>query len=221
MLSYAPSPLLDLIDIFQSDPSLVITRGGARLQRRELGQLRIVSGQLAACDPRVSARDAAPFARLIPPGTYPVDVGLVVRESSGEKRVAFARIRISESIPVRWVNALPIGVTTADPVSGEAYGYDVEAGVGCFADVTALRAFDECGEDAMDEAIASMQKNDEKAWTWADIRCGDDGENVIIFSSGDGDGCYASFWGLDATGAPAWLVTDFGLFGVAWRDPSP
>ena len=213
--------MLNLIDIFQSDPSRVITRGGARFQRRELGQLQIVSGALAACDPRVSARDAAPFAQRVPPGTYPVDVGLLVRESSGEKRVAFARVKLSGNVPVRWVNALPLGEATPDPESGEAYGYDVDAGVGCFADVTALRAFDECGDDATDEAIASMQKNGEQAWTWADIRCGDDGENVIIFSSGDGDGSYASFWGLDEMGAPAWLVTDFGLFEVAWSDPSP
>jgi hypothetical protein len=37
------------------------------------------------------------------------------------------------------------------------------------------------------------------------------GANIIAFSSGDGDGCYASYFGLAADGSAACLVTDFGL----------
>jgi hypothetical protein len=37
------------------------------------------------------------------------------------------------------------------------------------------------------------------------------GANVVEFSSGWGDGCYASYWGLDAAGEPVSLATDFGL----------
>lgn len=35
------------------------------------------------------------------------------------------------------------------------------------------------------------------------------GLNVMIFSSGYGDGFYASYWGFDDTGSPVALVTDF------------
>lgn len=37
------------------------------------------------------------------------------------------------------------------------------------------------------------------------------GANIICFSSGWGDGCYASWFGLNREGVPACLVTDFGL----------
>jgi hypothetical protein len=37
------------------------------------------------------------------------------------------------------------------------------------------------------------------------------GANIVAFSSGDGDGCYASYFGLAADGSAACLVTDFGL----------
>jgi hypothetical protein len=37
------------------------------------------------------------------------------------------------------------------------------------------------------------------------------GANVVEFSSGWGDGCYASYWGLAADGEPCCLATDFGL----------
>lgn len=37
------------------------------------------------------------------------------------------------------------------------------------------------------------------------------GANIVRFQSGEGDGCYASYFGLAADGAPACLVTDFGL----------
>jgi hypothetical protein len=35
--------------------------------------------------------------------------------------------------------------------------------------------------------------------------------NIVCFKSGEGDGSYASYFGLAADGTPAWLVTDFGL----------
>src|SRR5207245_1034675 len=35
--------------------------------------------------------------------------------------------------------------------------------------------------------------------------------NLIICSSGAGDGFYATYWGLSADGIPVCLVTDFGL----------
>jgi uncharacterized protein DUF4241 len=37
------------------------------------------------------------------------------------------------------------------------------------------------------------------------------GLNVVMFKAGLGDGAYASYWGLDAGGEPACLVTDFGV----------
>jgi hypothetical protein len=206
-------------DLFEDEREVALEDGAAIIERRDLGRIRIVTGQLAACDPFVFARDVAPFAQTVSPGEYPVDASVFVIQPSGDKRVAFARVRISEKPPVRWVNASPKGKTLADLVPGEEFGYGVDAGTGCFADVATLRAFDECGEDASDELMAAMDRTYENTWSWADVTCGDSGENIIAFSSGYGDGFYRSFWGLAEDGMPVCLVTDFGLCEVTWNDP--
>jgi hypothetical protein len=42
--------------------------------------------------------------------------------------------------------------------------------------------------------------------------------NIVAFSSGYGDGIYASYVGWDAAGDPVCVVTDFGVIG---EDPEP
>ncbi|NJM28090.1 MAG: DUF4241 domain-containing protein, partial [Pseudanabaena sp. RU_4_16] len=68
-----------------------------------------------------------------------------------------------------------------------------------------------------DQAIAQMEKNQfgkhPLIASWADIQISKKIlVNVITFSSGWGDGGYASYWGYDATEKITSLVTDFGLF---------
>ena len=38
--------------------------------------------------------------------------------------------------------------------------------------------------------------------------------NVIVFSAGNGDGYYSSYWGYSAQGAIVALVTDFGILDI-------
>jgi hypothetical protein len=68
-----------------------------------------------------------------------------------------------------------------------------------------------------DRVIAEMEKNSFGKYPltagWANMKMSDDIEaNMIAFSSGWGDGGYASFWGYDALGNLTTLVTDFSLF---------
>jgi hypothetical protein len=69
-------------------------------------------------------------------------------------------------------------------------------------------------EEYCDNVIAELKKNSLGGSTnWANIRLGDAvAPNIIVFSSGWGDGGYASFWGYDASGTVAVLITDFALF---------
>ena len=41
------------------------------------------------------------------------------------------------------------------------------------------------------------------------------GANVVTFSSGFGDGVYATYAGLDAAGTPVVFLTDFGVLDAA------
>lgn len=108
----------------------------------------------------------------------------------------------------------------------ELFSYGVDSGTGSFMDLDVARAlarldWEEPGghdrfEEFCDKVLAEMGKNSfGKHGTagWADVRVDErSGANVITFSSGWGDGGYASFWGYDAEGKLTALVTDFALF---------
>jgi hypothetical protein len=180
-----------------------------------LGRIKVTSGKLGACDPIVGSREPWPLDRSIPPGDYPVDVA-VLELANGDRRVGLARIQLAEREPVAWENAAPDGARLADLKPGEAFGYGVDAGLGCFADVVALRAFEGYGEQASHQLVDALEETHEPSWSWADITCGDAGENVIAFSSGFGEGFYFSYWGFANDGTLVCLVTDFGLCQVDW-----
>jgi hypothetical protein len=55
-----------------------------------------------------------------------------------------------------------------------------------------------------------MQETYIDTWCYANYSLNDDC-NVVMFSSGLGDGVYGSFWGFDGTPTPVCLVTDFGI----------
>jgi hypothetical protein len=57
-----------------------------------------------------------------------------------------------------------------------------------------------------------FEKNQQKTWAWANYILEEPiGINIVAFSSGWGDGGYASYFGMDNLGNPVCLVTDFGV----------
>lgn len=192
---------------FDAGPALVLVG--------HLGHIKVTSGRLGACDPIVASRGAPALGRTVPPGEYPVDVA-VLELAKGERRVGLARVLLAEREPVWWENATPEGADAADLQPGEAFGYGVDGGIGCFADIVALRAFDACGDDASHELTSALEETFEPTWSWADITCCDTGENVIAFSSGTGDGFCFSYWGFADDGTLVCLVTDFGLCAIEY-----
>ena len=57
--------------------------------------------------------------------------------------------------------------------------------------------------------IAEMDKTYRPTWSWSNLKLPD--ANLVAFSSGCGDGVYASYGGFDANGKVAIVLTDFGL----------
>src|SRR5688500_10107466 len=89
-----------------------------------VGDLKVPSGKLFACDPLTTSFDGPhgdALDRDVPIGAHPVDVALAAFES-GDQRVAFARVRFaSEGRPaVRWEAARTRG--QPDPPPGETWG---------------------------------------------------------------------------------------------------
>jgi hypothetical protein len=179
------------------------SRSGRRpvtIRHRSLATVDLRSGRLVACDPAVSAGDARPFTRATPAGRFPVELRIAEYED-GDQRVASALVRFTDREPSAWEVALPEGL------DDDWYAYSVDSGNGCFASPEALRGL--AGGSAEDALGERLDETYVDTWSWADAACGPDGENVVAFASGWGDGAYPTYWGLDASREPAVALTDF------------
>lgn len=178
-------------------------RGLVDVSTRVLGELTVPSGRLCASDPFTTGFDgpAGAFARAAPTGVFPVEV-CVARFDQGDARVACARVRFADAEAVRWEVATFAGQRAL--AEGEVPGYGVDAGTGCFYDAEARGDVDEATGEAW---LAAMRANGVDTWSWHAAELG--GANVVMFSSGWGDGFYTSYWGVDGGGRVVELVTDF------------
>ena len=187
-----------------------------RVETHRLGELVLPSGRLAACDPWVGRDMARPFTRVVQPGRYPVEADVAVLEDNGDQRVAAAVVWITEREPVNWEPALDGGERRAPRNLEKVVGYTVDSGTGCFASPEALAALTALPVDGADDdpLINALEANDVPTWSHADLKVAPN-LNVVAFSTGYGDGAYATFWGLDGQGAPVCALTDFGF--VEWN----
>lgn len=185
---------------FASDEGGIIA-----IECRTIGELEVPTGRLGASDPFTTSFEepGVPFAIRAPVGRFPVELA-IARYANGDQRVACARVRFDRAKAVRWQMALIEGQRT--PGDGETAGYGVDAGTGSFYDLAARAEVDESTSEAW---LAAAERNGVDTWTWHVAALGV--ANVVMFSSGWGDGFYTSWWGLDDGDRPVELVTDFEL----------
>ena len=169
----------------------------------EVGDLRVRSGRITACDP-LSAYQLEPLARSVPPGDYPVRLAVAQLEN-GDQRVAAAMIRFAEPEAERWELATLEDEDVGVLEPGQILGYGVDAGTGCFVDGACARALDD--EEVQERLFAALEETYVDTWEWANVSLGDG--NVVAFHSGWGDGIYGCYWGFDETGQLVALATDF------------
>jgi Protein of unknown function (DUF4241) len=211
-MAYAPNPRH--LEIAFSSQSLLQYGKPVEFRCREIGQLLVTSGALAASDPFVFP-DPPPFTQAIPAGRYPVSIA-IARFGEGDEsdeRVAFARVELSNLPVVSWAMAV---TERQDPATLEHdgyFGYGVDAGTGCFMDPVAGRLLAE-RMDREDEyfngMIDRMEATYKNTRSWLDWRPSPErDENIICFSSGWGDGSYPSFFGFSPEGRVCMLLTDF------------
>lgn len=209
-------------DAFRDGARFVHPRDGElTMARHALGELSVRSGRLAACDPFVAdwaARDDG-FVRRVATGPFPVELALAVGEPARVgTRVAAARVVLAERPAVRWEPALCDQGSAARSAIASLDGYGVDAGAGCFYDPATSAVVDEATSEAW---IAALHAEPARGWGAHLAPLGDG--NVAMFTSGDGDGWYRSYWGLDEAGFTVELVTDFALLlgNVEVRVPLP
>jgi hypothetical protein len=174
------------------------------MQVLRAGELRVPTGWLSVADPFTTdfADPYTPFARQAPTGSFPVELALARFER--DARVACARVRFAPpDVPaVRWEMA-SFADQPALPAD-EVACYGVDAGTGCFFDVAARGPVD---DETAKAWLAAFDLDGQPTWGSHVADVGP--ANVVMFSSGWGDGFYTSYWGLDAADRVVELVTDF------------
>ncbi len=205
--------LPDFSKLFVEGKEVATEIGRVVLRVKPAGDLKVTSGRVVACDPLVSP-DVEPFDRRVPAGAFPVLLS-VAHFEDGDRRVAGAMLRFAERPAASWEMALRSGEEMSALDEGEVFGYPVDSDTGCFMDAETARLVlsnvDE--EDFADALVGEMDKTYEDTWSWANVEVdAAAGHNVAVFSTGVGDGLYASYFGLDEAGEVVCLVTDFSLF---------
>ena len=117
----------------------------------DLGQAHFPTGQIIACDPFIELEDCEPFIQTIAPGTYSVQLCVVPHQKYGN-RYACAKLKISDAKAVRYEMAMTGKENLNEEIGeGEYFGFGVDAGMGCFADVAAQKAFKKVWESMLEE----------------------------------------------------------------------
>lgn len=172
-----------------------------------VGNLKVSSGQIIATDP-VMLNDAIAFNENFPVGEFPVELAMADISANKDRRVAFARVKFSDK-PIReWEFALLPGQTPIPLKSKEIYGYGVDAGLGLFVDQAAKDSLN----TLLDKNWDNMFSEKFKDYLNYDFQ----NYNAVFFSTGYGDGFYATYIGRDSDGKICQLLTDFDI--VLWRN---
>jgi len=173
------------------------------LVRVAVGSVCLPTGRVIACDP-LYVHEATVIKVPPTPGAFEVDL-LVARATRGgetlDERIACARLRFRDKPAARFE---------------AVYGYGVDNATGCFTDEVGANRLRSMNDEAFESFWERMRREEDEVYvdtrSWATLELDpDSGANIVVFTSGYGDGGYDVYVGLDDVGRPVSLVTDFGL----------
>ncbi len=182
------------------------------VELRRIGDLVAPSGRIVACDALVV--DPTPLPTDIPPGRYPVWLGIAHLPRGTV--VAWATLEVAPRPAVRWeVSDLPVD-SDGDGIA-DALGYAADSGRGCFMDQTTAwevnAALARDPDAGLRRVVGELARNRRgSSWTFSTIPWDErSGANEVAFTTGWGDGTYVSYAGFDAEDRVVALTTDFGV----------
>lgn len=181
----------------------VFALGEAEMAERKItittvGELELPTGEIIACDPLITGLGRPAFSRKVRPGRYPVTL------LQAQGRIAAAVLRFGPGLPVRWELATFVR-DRPQAYKSQFFEFIVDDAVASFMDKSFLTLM--TSQEELDDYLADVACSLDRFGMDNPI----DGNplNVAMFDTGFGDGGYRSFWGLNATGEPLLLMTDF------------
>lgn len=183
----------------------------------DIGKIDLPSGKVVACDPAMSYQQEA-FTTQFPTGQFPVQLAIAKVNEDKNQLVGFSRIKFSDEPVLRWEFALKKGQQPISLFGTSWYYYPVDGGLGHFIDENSFNKMEKMDEatrsDILNNLFEQLDKHTIQSWQFANTNY--KGFNIVAFTSGLGDGRYATYIGFDKNGNPCRLLTDFGL--VNWLD---
>lgn len=180
----------------------------------EIGKVHFPTGTVFACDPLIELEDRFPYIQKVPPGTYPVKICVALSETYGD-RYACVKVAVNDHKPLCYELGM-IGKENLDREikDGEFFGFCVDAGMGCIADIRAqeeyqkywqkrmekerdINPYDDLFCDILEESSKANPKYQSSYGDWANWTVPGTDCNIPIFASGWGDGVYACYFGYD------------------------
>lgn len=207
-------------------------RAGA-YEQLTIGEVRLKTGRIEIGDPLcyINTKYSCTLEETVEPGSYPVSLSVIDHPVFGFRFLA-AKLDVNGKTPVRYELAMPQGYTIEDKDKPGVFAmFGVDTGLACICDraVSVVyddfikewrgenpdkNLYDDCFAEAM-KAYAKQypryQREDGDYMDWCPP--GSD-ENLILFTSGFGDGAYSGYWGVDENGDKACLV-------IRFIDPEP
>jgi hypothetical protein len=183
------------------------------LEPHPAGDVVLPTGQVVGCDP-LAVPDSEPFTVTVPPGTYPLRAWVAVLQSGGaewNRNVAALELVIRDEPAARWEPALLAGQDASVLDEDGYYGFPVDGGAATLADAAAVTALSAWDYERIEAAFIPEQAPDGPVPGGVLPAITDDatGANVIVVTSGLGDGLYPTFVGYTAAGEVASFLTDF------------
>ncbi len=200
--------------------------GNMAVDALDIGAVRFPTGTIFACDPFIELEDTLPYIQTIPAGTYSVKICVVPSEKYGD-RYACIKVAVSDQKPVRYELGMVGNEDLEEELEdGEFFGFFVDAGMGCIADIKTQEAFRKYWEqrlreeedidpyndlycDLLEESYRESPKYQRVGGDWLNWSVPGTDCNLPIFASGWGDGVYPVYFGYDAQGKVCGVYVHF------------
>ena len=199
----------------------------------EIGKINLLTGKIVASD---VMHTTTAFSRTVEPGEYPVT--LCTHEISPSKYIVeYAKIKFKPEEAKKWLLAVTDEMDLEELKTLDEdgfFGHMVSAGLSCFmdqeteeeyAEKTATFYNDNPSKDYFKKVllpeIRKTMKDDselQKQIKWNDHKVDEaKNKNIIMFTSGWGDGYYPAYWGYNDSNETVELTIDFLIADTYWN----
>jgi len=204
----------DFDKAFEQDRLFVREDERLKMHVENIGTLVIKSGRVLAHDPGSLhfVDQSAAFTKTVPKGEYPVFAAIANPVDNPDAGViCAAMVRFTNEPISKWEIALKPGESISQLKDGSdiPFAHGVDSGFSCFVDFGAIKTLPEEDREVLfsDKIVSTLSER--HGVEYGSVELSDNGESIVVFKSGFGDGGYSDYWGYSKNGSICALATDF------------